>query len=44
VLIDQTIDHMIELDTLEPGLLSLIAGANAALDALDRKQFLSEES
>ena len=38
-LVDSALDHMLELDTIEPGLLSLIAGANAALAALDaRKQ------
>jgi hypothetical protein len=38
-LVDQTIDHMLSLGEVEPGFLSLIAGANAALAALDaRKQ------
>ena len=38
-LVDSALDHMLELDTIEPGLLSLIAGATAALAALDaRKQ------
>jgi hypothetical protein len=35
--IDQTLDQMLELDTIEPGLLSLIAGATAALAALDAR-------
>jgi hypothetical protein len=37
-LIDQTVDQMLELDTIEPGSLSLIAGASAAIDVLERRQ------
>jgi hypothetical protein len=32
------IDQMLALDTVEPGLLSLIAGATAALAVLDARQ------
>ena len=36
-LVDQTVDRMLALDTIEPGFLSLIAGANAAIAVLERR-------
>jgi hypothetical protein len=36
-LVDSALDRMIETGNIEPGLLSLVAGANAALAALDAR-------
>ena len=36
-LIEDTLDAMIRLERVEPALLSLIAGADAAIRALDRR-------
>jgi hypothetical protein len=37
-LVDSALDRMIETGNIEPGLLSLIAGANAAIAVLDARQ------
>jgi hypothetical protein len=37
-LVDQTMDRMLETGNIEPGLLSLIVGANAAIAVLDARQ------
>jgi hypothetical protein len=36
--VDSALDRMIETGNIEPGLLSLIAGANAAIAVLDARQ------
>jgi hypothetical protein len=37
-LVDQTMDRMLETGNIEPGLLLLIVGANAAIAVLDARQ------
>ena len=41
-LVDNALDRMIETGNIEPGLLSLIAGANAAIAVLDARQRAKE--
>ena len=40
--IDHIVDRMLDCGAVEPGLLPLIAGAQTAMDALDRRQRLKE--